>query len=1510
MELPKRPEIRKTSSNFLQSLPPPLLPQFPAPNPFFHPISLFEQQQNFAFVEPLPKNPANTTKFDFKVSQEQSNDPFVYPQDSSEFQKPLVKLLQVGSAYEVPSYRLDDEIDPFKFVEDKSKASGLIISTTPEWRSLNIGTIPNSLWFNYRTQVFNKPSGKLSKNRALWNLHNRIMLQGGLENVQRLDSWDKILSESGLNPADREKYQTIVSEMDQHIHKKLKLSKLPVISNSSYEYKRSRQRKLLKGFPVNFDSNLKQIPEISDPDSALYLDWFSRNKCKVDNSIYNDRCTLQDFVVKNAVLENLFTGDSVEDLENQYWNLVDNRQALEINTASRVITHNTIFSHNKDSTWNLNNLSSNNRSLLKYSSFEYTAYPTMSVGTLFSTENWTKEDHLLSLIDFNHFGAPKLWYFIDPQDTTKFEKQLSLLDTKEVYKRIHKDAFFSRYTNPTKSSTEYLLSPEYLKLRGINVRKMVQKPGEFIIKNPNVYSYSISMGFTINESVNFAPLSWLNHALDSELYLKKHGILSGLSTFDILVNIAKNCQNPSIVSLLNAIFPTLCDKELEMRDKLRSVVPDLLEKINRNLDFYYPDDDLSISVPSVVYMISKDENQFSMSLDSFLQHYELDKSKFDTNVVHYELVVLYEDEKLRQFTKSLQKEITTSSDWLQKVQSVLGQESKPSLRMLKQLHTEGEKVFTKEYLTTVYNETNDGILYNSYLQLGEKIDFFVQWTELAQKYSSSKHTSRKRKGKRDEETEQSENLSLSSLCEMIQQIPQLSFYTEEMDQLITLSMEIEDYENSARKFISNKSMNLEELENILSLGKSFGIDLPSVAYLEEYKNTESWLKKYEDSSKVGLVEVFKDLNALKEFVDNGKNIPDIKDNHRDKITKLERICEITSLVNARGDKILNRSQKQLTIDEIDDTIQESYKYPVDLQLRIDLIRLQSEYEEILQKSRKFIELIDQKSDQPKFQQIKTLLLKYHQLKVLIPETKKLDDEYFKKTDQWLKALKRSLNRVNHSTSSLKQFIQSLSESVTQTIASPDDLELLATSGPSSNSNIYCVCRRGESGLMVECEVCSEWYHLGCFNLNKVKMKNKDFICPICEEKPGETKPTIQDLKELVSRAKELKYLPLDEYESLERICQDVDEFVPILHKNLGWKNGEFEETDINKLRFYLRKLIGCPVEIESYTSDLQKLLTSQMNKESLIKLSEIASLAIKKEEHTELNDGLTNGDTKGVSTETTVDEKGEAPKNEAVIAKVEHDTNGAGLEFVNGNNSVHSNGIEGGSEQLHLNNVDTTKKELESVNKSNGNEGNDETSEGATSGNSEGLKKATVTGELQDHDAAQNVNGLRQNDQDKNLTGEVVEPAIELKRTVSDNSQIIGLKEVGKNKETTENKANSTGTPDLAPLNVEQVSQESGNGGENEETLKLEQAPEIENTNSTQNGERSEIPQESEDGAEENGEDLPKSESLVKTEEIGKFEKVEADKASTENASQSQTPKIQDKVETQLSKGEETADSN
>lgn len=136
--------------------------------------------------------------------------------------------------------------------------------------------------------------------------------------------------------------------------------------------------------------------------------------------------------------------------------------------------------------------------------------PWLYIGMKYSTFCWHYEDLMLSSINYNHWGKPKLWYGVPEDNKDKFEKavktKIALLFKKDP--NILLDIIT-------------MISPAYLAQQKVKVYKTLQMPGEFILTFPGAYHSGFSTGLNIGEAVNFVTKSWFDYGFKCyEIYRK------------------------------------------------------------------------------------------------------------------------------------------------------------------------------------------------------------------------------------------------------------------------------------------------------------------------------------------------------------------------------------------------------------------------------------------------------------------------------------------------------------------------------------------------------------------------------------------------------------------------------------------------------------------------------------------------------------------------------------------------------------------------------------------------------------------------------------------------------------------------------------------------------------------------------------------------------------------------------------------------------------------------------
>jgi jumonji domain-containing protein 2 len=124
--------------------------------------------------------------------------------------------------------------------------------------------------------------------------------------------------------------------------------------------------------------------------------------------------------------------------------------------------------------------------------------PYMYFGMWKTSFPWHVEDGNPYSINYQHFGASKIWYAIPPNYNTRFE----LLAKTALPKTAANCLEFLRHKAT-------LIDPQVLRGMGIPVQTVVQEANEFIVTFPSGYHAGFNAGVNCNEAVNFATRRWL-----------------------------------------------------------------------------------------------------------------------------------------------------------------------------------------------------------------------------------------------------------------------------------------------------------------------------------------------------------------------------------------------------------------------------------------------------------------------------------------------------------------------------------------------------------------------------------------------------------------------------------------------------------------------------------------------------------------------------------------------------------------------------------------------------------------------------------------------------------------------------------------------------------------------------------------------------------------------------------------------------------------------------------------
>ncbi|XP_053704324.1 lysine-specific demethylase 4A-like [Synchiropus splendidus] len=126
--------------------------------------------------------------------------------------------------------------------------------------------------------------------------------------------------------------------------------------------------------------------------------------------------------------------------------------------------------------------------------------PYLYFGMWKSSFAWHTEDMDLYSINYLHFGEPKSWYAVPPDQGKRMERLAR--------------GFFPGNAQGCEAFLRHkmtLISPLILKKFGIPIEKVTQEAGQFIITFPFSYHAGFNHGYNCAESTNFATQRWIDY---------------------------------------------------------------------------------------------------------------------------------------------------------------------------------------------------------------------------------------------------------------------------------------------------------------------------------------------------------------------------------------------------------------------------------------------------------------------------------------------------------------------------------------------------------------------------------------------------------------------------------------------------------------------------------------------------------------------------------------------------------------------------------------------------------------------------------------------------------------------------------------------------------------------------------------------------------------------------------------------------------------------------------------
>ncbi|KAF7727360.1 hypothetical protein EC973_007603 [Apophysomyces ossiformis] len=899
------------------------------------------------------------------------------------------------------------------------------------------------------------------------------------------------------------------------------------------------------GFEDGEEYSLQSFQQVCD---KFKKEWFSKNKKSEETQQINE-----------------------EDCEDEFWRLVENpHETCEVEYGADLHStqHGSGFSavHRQganglpEDPWNLNNIPVLPRSLFQHIKADISGMmvPWLYVGMCFSAFCWHNEDHYTYSVNYMHWGETKTWYGVPGDDTSKFEDTMKKA-VPELFEQ-QPDLLFQLVT---------MLSPGRLLKENVRVYAVDQRPGQFVVTFPKAYHSGFNHGFNFCEAVNFAPLEWLNYGLECVKRYKEYRRQPCFSHDELLVTTALNDRSPETAEWLKDALLDMQQREMADREKLRKQYPKLQQTTAK--EHRSDDGPQCVYCNSYAYLshISCECTDKVACLDHFSELCSCDVSKKSC-------CVRYSDQQLHELAQVTLNTASTSAVWNDKVNRIMS--GRPTVKVLRQLLSEGEKISPS--LEQVQ-------------RLRDFIEQITLWSEDVNKHLIRKHQHRRRDAKENEQKSAKEyqGKRYERILELLDQASSWSFDAPEIKLLRETATLLTDFKDRASLILKNPKATITEFKDVYELGLSLGADTEEMRLLEMMIKQQEWLMDAPAAIQNPLT-----YEQVVQLVDEAEACEISPTN--DVYQKLVEKKHIGSAWVSQAKAVLQKDSPT-TIDALRKVVHVDPDTAISLELVNRVRDLLHRATDVMENTAAIINQCqkEQFSERPSIgelhrimKSIKALHIPMHNTVILEREANNLDAWHHK-----TKKLFVSSRSISHK--SLETVLEEVLENV-RTITT-----ITEPTNPISVSDVYCLCRTPESGLMIECDMCHEWYHGPCVKVTRREAKSQSsYICPICngaQNIPHSTKqPKLEDILASLAHVETMWFIPV-EYEALKEIACRMQTF-QIRVQAFCRSKTQLGIEDVDMIRMHLRELEGLEVLLPDETEFLRKKMQTLAPPPSLL----------------------------------------------------------------------------------------------------------------------------------------------------------------------------------------------------------------------------------------------------------------------------------------------------------------------
>ncbi|KAI9828378.1 MAG: hypothetical protein M1832_002806 [Thelocarpon impressellum] len=893
-----------------------------------------------------------------------------------------------------------------------------------------------------------------------------------------------------------------------------------------------------------------------------------------------------------------------DDVEREFWRLVESlTETVEVEYGADIhsTTHGSGFPTIEKNPldpyatdpWNLNILPLHPDSLFRHikSDISGMTVPWLYVGMCFSTFCWHNEDHYTYSANYQHFGATKTWYGIPAEDAERFENAMREA-VPELFE-TQPDLLFQLVT---------LLPPDQLRKAGVRVYALDQRAGQFVVTFPQAYHAGFNHGFNFNEAVNFAPSDWQPSGRMGVERLQEFRRQPCFSHDELLVTAAARDTTIKTAKWLSSALRDLLARELDQRRDCRH---------NRLDDGGRPDEVWNGGRADGVADSDAggqdgEEEEYQCcycKTYSYLSHFRCHKTGKVMCLLHggtwecceqdentrfvgpdHSLRCRYSDRELREVVQKVVDRAELPEIWAEKLEKALDNDPKPALKVLRSLLSEGERIpYDLPQLPSLkafVERCNDWV--------DEATNYIVRKQQNRRKNEKAWRKGNSAKAAELEERDR-ELRKIDNVVKLLAEADEISFDCPEITQLRERADAIRDFQQDAQSALAYPRLrSTHEFEDLVEIGRGFNVDIPEVERLDEVVQQMKWNDHARERR--GQLLNLDDVSAvIRQGVEVG--IPE----HNEHMVHFKEQKQAGDLWETKAKELM--SVEVVHYQQLEALSGQAASLPVSRETLAAVDQILNKQREA---HRQIVSLYERSREddirkRPRYKDVRDVLDSLADLHSKPTGTIDLEKEQ-KRHEDWMRKGKKLFGKANaplHILLIHMSYVEQRNMACLNTedrnrgpaepssrACTPEDAESSSVPDPSGRSrDVFCICRQHESGMMIECELCHEWYHGKCMKIARGKVKEFDkYTCPICDWRvkiPRDAaRPKLEDLLDWQAEIAGLPFQP-DEEECLARIinqAQDFRDFIR-MHTNPAMTTQEEVPTQ----RFYLRKIEGAEI---------------------------------------------------------------------------------------------------------------------------------------------------------------------------------------------------------------------------------------------------------------------------------------------------------------------------------------------